>query len=71
MSWGKQDPPTDQELEAVKPVESPKFFQLIARCVNCRKEAPIYFEFGHKIDWKKIKKACNVCGIDAGWVASE
>jgi hypothetical protein len=71
MSWGKPNPPTDKELEAVMPKEPPKYYQLIARCVNCRKEAPIYFEHGKRIEWKTIKKTCNVCGIDAGWVASE
>jgi hypothetical protein len=48
-----------------------KFYQLLVRCVNCRKEAPHYFEFGKKIEWKKIQKVCGVCGVDAGWVASE
>jgi len=50
---------------------SNKFYQLICRCVNCRRESPIYFEFGKKIEWKKIQKVCGVCGIDAGWVPSE
>jgi hypothetical protein len=71
MSWGKPNPPTDDELKAVVPKATSKFYQLQCRCVNCRREAPIYFEFGKKIAWKEIKKACGVCGIDAGWVASE
>ena len=50
---------------------SAKYFQLQCRCVNCRHESPIYFEFGKKIAWKEIKKVCGYCGIDAGWVASE
>jgi hypothetical protein len=48
-----------------------KYYQLICRCTNCRKEAPIYFEYGRRIEWKSIKKVCGTCGVDAGWVAAE
>ena len=48
-----------------------KFYQLQCRCLNCRREAPYYFEYGKKIAWKEINKVCGICGIDAGWVASE
>jgi|HubBroStandDraft_2_1064218.scaffolds.fasta_scaffold18379_2 hypothetical protein len=68
MSIFKHDEP---KTVATGHIEPSKYFQLIARCTNCRKEAPIYFEFGKRIEWKSIKKVCGVCGIDAGWVASE
>jgi hypothetical protein len=55
----------------VKPTLGAKHYQLLGRCVNCRKEAPLYFEFGKRIQWAAIKKECGTFGIDAGWVASE
>ena len=61
----------NESTDAAIPTPAAKHYQLLGRCINCRKEAPLYFEFGKKIAWKEIKKGCGVCGIDAGWVASE
>ena len=61
----------NESTDTAVPTPEAKHYQLLGRCVNCRKEAPLYFEFGKRIQWAAIKKVCGICGIDAGWVASE